>query len=163
MKVLAIDPGIAYTGWAVLNVEEDKIKLDKFGIVHTTKKDGEDWDRAQMIAIRIGEFIKEKYLIDGRNEYFYPIDTVIVEEYRVYSRSFKPKYAEKTLRVIQAIEDKFWWCDTHEISNNTWRGKRKELQPIFQQITKGVKLPKGDHVQDAIYMGLYYIFYRRKK
>lgn len=161
MKILSIDPGIQYTGWAVLAIEGDNIKLEKFGIVHTTKKDGKDWKRAQTIAEKIIEKIKPQFDNGEWNNYF--ASAVVIEEYRVYSRSFKPKFAEKTLRVIQTIEDKFAFLPIHEISNNTWRAKRKELQPIFKQITKGVKLPPGDHVQDAIYMGLYYIFYGRER
>lgn len=165
MSVIAIDPGIEKTGYAVGAYPN---KVLETGTIKTSTKDGEDYLRVLKIKNKIKELINQ-----------YKPTTLLIEKYRVYgdplTRTGK-KHGEKTLRVIQSIEELALEnnMQIEELDHNSWKArynriwstivmsrKFKELDEIHTKLsnkanyTKDGKLRRGkkeDHELDAFKM-----------
>ena len=158
MIILSIDPGIAHTGWAILEFTR-KAKLIDCDVIRTKVRDGEDWERAYYIQNQIQ---RKYYNLPSR--YKIRLKTLLIEKYHFYLRKdHNVKNGEKTIRVIQAIET--WGLENMlnviELDNQKIRPYKEEVEPIFNFLTQGVKLPSGDHAQDAIYQGLVWYYFLR--
>ena len=170
MIVLAIDPGLANTGYAVGAYPN---KILECGKITTTPADGTDFQRTLKLKSHIKQVIQT-----------YKPSLMLIEKYRVYgdpiTRQGK-KHGEKTIRIIQSLEELAHehGIEVKEVDYNSWKAsfskvwtvvelssKFPHLEELYTQLQqkayytkKGAKRKgnKDDHELDAFKMLLPHI------
>ena len=170
MVVLAVDPGIASTGYAVGKAPN---KILECGKLTTSINDGTDFERALKIKTHIRQLIQT-----------YKPAIMLIEKYRVYGDPITgqgKRHGEKTIRVIQSLEELAheYGIEVKELDHNSWKasfskvwtvvelsGKFPQLEQLYTQLQqkscytkKGTKRKgsKDDHALDAFKMLIPYI------
>ena len=160
MKVIGIDPGLASTGWAVL--EQDETNFDKVDLIASgcfeTKAGLDISRRLEMIHGELGEVIKK----------YQPVDMAVEE-------IFFAKNVKTAIKVAQAVGvikytgietglDVFGYTPLNIKTAITGygRAKKEQVQFMVKKIIKSDKEIKPDHAVDAAAAGLTHLFTNRK-
>ncbi len=139
MSVIAIDPGIASTGYAI---GEYPNKILEIGIIKTYKKDGSDFDR----VLKIKEAIRDLIIK-------HQVTYMIVEDYVVYGNPITAvgkSRGEKTIKVITALEflANEMHIDIEIVKHNSWKARSKK---IWQIIAMSNKFPEIEKIYTELY------------
>lgn len=144
MRVLGIDPGVATTGWAILDFEKD-LKVVDFGVI-TTKKEVSQPDRLKEIAYDLEEIIekfKPKYAgVELLIFYNNAKTAMIVGEARGVVLLC---LAKKDIKILQ-----FTPLQIKNSITGNGRADKKQVQENVKSICHLDTLPKPDDAADAI-------------
>jgi len=156
MKILAIDPGTATTGWAVLEECNGKIKTIAYGHISTSPENSTG-ERLKEVADDIKELIKKYQPRESAVEdifFFKNVKTVIkVSQSRgailLMLEQLGVKIFEYTpLQVKQSI-------------TGYGRAEKKQIQLMVKNILKLKNIPKPDDTADAIAIALCHLQSRK--
>jgi len=156
MKVLGIDPGIARTGWAIIEETNGKIKALAFDCFET-KANEETTKRLEKIHTEIGRILKK-----------YSPQTVAIEEL-FFNTNAKTAFivgqARGVILLACAQENIKSVCFTPlqiKIAVSGYgRAEKKQVAKMVKTILKLDKTPKLDDTSDALAVGLTYLFSRK--
>lgn len=156
MKVLGIDPGIARTGWAILEETNGKIKAIAYDCFET-KASEETTKRLEKIHKEIRRVIKK-----------YSPETAAIEEL-FFNTNAKTAFivgqARGVILLACAQENIKSICFTPlqiKIAVSGYgRAEKKQVAKMVKAILKLDKAPKLDDTSDALAVGLTYLFSRK--
>ncbi|MCL2808543.1 MAG: crossover junction endodeoxyribonuclease RuvC [Treponema sp.] len=155
-RILGIDPGLASTGWGVLDDLNGKIKYIDHGII-TTKADCQRADRLFFILQFIRSII-EKYK---------PTEAAIETLYFGKNVSSAIPVAEARGVISAAIAEK--GLKLHEFTPNsiktgvvgTSKADKKQVQQMVKIFLGLDEIPKPDHAADALGAAICAINYKK--
>jgi crossover junction endodeoxyribonuclease RuvC len=158
MRVLGIDPGIARTGWAILDERNGKIEALAYDCFET-KASEETANRLEKIHKEVKRLIKK-----------YSPENVAIEEL------FFNTNAKTAFVVGQARGVIFLACSQEKIKSFCYtplqikmavsgygRAEKKQVAKMVNAILKLKDIPKLDDTSDAIAVGLTHLFSRKLK
>ncbi|EDP73740.1 crossover junction endodeoxyribonuclease RuvC [Hydrogenivirga sp. 128-5-R1-1] len=132
MSIIAIDPGIEKTGYAV----GANNKVLEIGTIKTSKKDGTDFDRVSKIKEAVRDLILK-----------HQVSLMLIEEYHVYGNPFitgGKSHGEKTIKVITALEflANEIHIDCQLIHYKSWKASFDRIKPLITMSPKFKTLNK---------------------
>src|SRR3989344_2656968 len=158
MRVLGIDPGIARTGWGVVEVKSSKLKVKSYGCIETSSRDDVQ-DRLKKIHSEVLKLIK-KYSPEEMaiEELFFNTNAktaFIVGQARgviVLSAAQKniPIMTYTPLQVKMAI-------------TGYGRAEKSQIGQMVKVLLKLKEIPKPDDVTDALAVALTHAFTNKFK
>jgi crossover junction endodeoxyribonuclease RuvC len=158
MRVLGIDPGIARTGWAVLEEKNGKIIPLAFNCLETSSKE-EHSKRLEKIYLEIKRLIKK-----------YNPETLVIEEL------FFSSNAKTALIVGQARGVVFLAAAQEKIKSISYtplqiklavsgygRAEKSQIGRMVKTILNLKEIPKLDDTSDAIAAALTHVFSNKQR
>ncbi len=145
LRILGIDPGLAQTGFGIIDIKNNRINHVKHGVVKTSSKD-QISDRLHSIYDQLSE---------------------IITEYRPDEAGIEALYfAKNVLSAIPVAESKgviHLLCSQNSIDNYEYtpleikqtivgngRADKRQVQELVMFLLKLDSLPKPDHCADAL-------------
>ena len=153
MKILGVDPGIARTGWGVIEVQSSKFKVQSYGCVETSAN-VEPSERLRQIYKSIGAIIKK-----------YKPDAMAVEEL-FFNTNAKTAFIVGQARgvVLLAAAEKNVSVTTYtplqvKIAVTGYgRAEKNQIGQMVKVLLKLKEIPKPDDVADALAVALTHAF-----
>jgi crossover junction endodeoxyribonuclease RuvC len=144
-RILGIDPGLASTGWGVVDVEDGRIFFVDYGIVETTA----DRPRAERLFFILQSI---RSIIDK----YKPGEAAIETLYFGRNVSSAIPVAEARGVISAALAEQ--GLSLHELTPNALkmgvvgnaRADKKQIQEMVRIILGLEKIPKPDHAADAL-------------
>ncbi len=151
MRILGIDPGIANTGWGVVDFDGQKFRPVSFGVINTSTKDRLE-NRISFIARDVGSIASK-----------YEVEHVSVEDI------FFAKNELSAIGVAKVIGAVCYSVYTQGISvsiftplqikkavTGTGRAEKNQVQEMTRILLGLDKIPRPDHAADALAAALCY-------
>ena len=156
MKILGIDPGIARTGWGIIEVESLKLKVQSYGCTETLAK-LEPSERLRQIYTKITDIIKK-----------YKPDAMAVEEL-FFNTNAKTAFVVGQARgvVLLAAAEKnvsvaiYTPLQVKVAVTGYGRAEKAQIGQMVKTILKLKDIPKPDDVADALAVALTHAFSKK--
>jgi len=156
MRVLGIDPGIARTGWGIIEVENGKLRAESFGCIETSSKK-EVHTRLEEIYLEILRLIKK-----------YSPDAIAIEEL-FFGSNAKTAFVVGQARgvILLAGSQKklpvtvYTPLQVKIAVTGYGRAEKMQIGKMVKTILNLQKIPKPDDTTDALAVGLTHLFSRR--
>jgi len=144
MRILGIDPGLATTGWAVVDIEEE-IVIEDFGVVSTEKGNNNE--------VRLSEIFDDVSEIIKR----YKPDTAAIETL-LFNSNVKTAMSVGEARGVILLAFQKSFLSVHQYTplqvknsiTGNGRADKKQVQENVMRICNLKKLPKPDDAADAV-------------
>lgn len=152
MKILGVDPGTATTGWAIIEIQGDKLLPLAYGHI-STSKDNSDAERILEVSLDLEKIIKEHKPAESAIEslfFFKNKKTVIqVAQSRgaillTLKQNNVKVFSYTPLQVKQAL-------------TGYGRAEKKQMQQMIKNILHLTSIPKPDDVADALAIAVCHI------
>lgn len=145
MKILGIDPGMAIVGYALIEVNNDKIELLTSGSIQTDKKLND--------SKRLAEIYDDLSIIVEK----YQPDCASVEQLFFFKNQKTVIPVAEARGVILTVLEKFniptysyTPMEVKQVLTGYGRAEKKEVEQMVKLTLKSQKLPKLDDTIDAI-------------
>jgi len=156
MRVLGIDPGIARTGWGVIEVENGKFKVESYGCIETSSK--------TEIAQRLKEIYREILKIINSSK----PDAMAIEEL-FFNTNAKTAFVVGQARgvIILAAGEKniplaiYTPLQVKIAVTGYGRAEKIQIGKMVKTILSLKAIPKPDDTTDALAVGLTHLFSRK--
>ena len=158
MRILGVDPGIARSGWGVIEVESSKFKVQSYGCLETSA-DIESSQRLRHIYDSITAIIKK-----------YKPDAMAVEEL-FFNTNAKTAFIVGQARgvVLLAAAEKnvsvviYTPLQVKIAVSGYGRAEKAQVGQMVKVLLKLKEIPKPDDVTDALAVALTHAFSRKFK
>jgi len=158
MKILGVDPGIARTGWGVIEYQKSKIKNQKYGCIETSSKHNPS-ERLKQIYNALTEIIKE-----------HKPDALAVEEL-FFNTNAKTAFIVGQARgvVLLAASEKdlpvaiYTPLQVKIAVTGYGRAEKAQIGQMVKVLLKLKEIPKPDDVSDALAVALTHAFSKNFK
>lgn len=156
MRILGIDPGLANTGWGVIDTNGNKSRPVSFGVINTDKTLSQE-KRIFLIAEELGKIaIQYEVEICSMEDIFFTKNSVsAISVAKVIGSSIhKLSQLELDVKLYSPLQIK---------SLITGHGKadKKQVQEMVKLHLGLAKRPKPDHAADALAAALCLAFYEK--
>lgn len=153
MRVLGIDPGIARTGWGIIEVQSSEFKVQSYGCIETSSKDDVQ-NRLKKIHSEVLKIIK-----------IYSPDEMAVEEI-FFNTNAKTAFVVGQARgvILLAGAQKNLSIDIYtplqvKIAVTGYgRAEKSQIGKMVKTILNLKTVPKPDDTADALAVGLTHLF-----
>ncbi len=158
MRVLGIDPGIARTGWGVVDAENGKFKVQKFGCIETSSK--------KEIAQRLEEIYLEILRLIKKNS----PNAIAIEEL-FFNTNAKTAFVVGQARgvILLACSQKnldlavYTPLQVKIAVTGYGRAEKTQVGKMVKTILNLKTIPKPDDTADALAVGLTHLFSTRMR
>lgn len=145
MRIIGIDPGVATTGWSIVDFEKSEIKVVDFGVISTSKHNSQQ-ERLEEIYNDLNEIILK----------FSPEMAGI--ELLLFNNNAKTAMAVGEARGVILLCLKMNNLPTHQLTppqvkssvTGNGRADKKQVQENVKRLCNLKELPKPDDAADAI-------------
>ncbi|OGH21392.1 MAG: crossover junction endodeoxyribonuclease RuvC [Candidatus Levybacteria bacterium RIFCSPLOWO2_01_FULL_38_13] len=157
MRVLGIDPGIARTGWGVIESQKSKVKSQNFGCIETSSKDDVEY-RLKKIYSEILKLIEK-----------YSPDSMAIEEL-FFNTNAKTAFIVGQARgvILLAGAEKniplaiYTPLQVKIAVTGYGRAEKAQMGKMVKTILNLNSVPKPDDTADALAVGLTYLFSNKR-
>ena len=152
LRVLGIDPGTATTGWAIIEVRNNKAKPLDFGFI-STKKNKPDEERLLEISLDLKKIIKKHQPHEAAIEkiFFFKNQKTVIEV--AQSRgAILLTLQQKNVKVASYTP-----LQVKQALTGYGKAEKKQVQIMVKNILSLKSLPKPDDVADAIAIAICHI------
>jgi len=158
MQVLGIDPGIARTGWGLVEVENGKLRVESFGCIETSPRE-ETHKRLEKIYLEILKLIKK-----------YSPESIAIEEL-FFNTNAKTAFVVGQARgvILLACSQKnlnlavYTPLQVKIAVTGYGRAEKPQVGKMVKTILNLKTVPKPDDTADALAIGLTHLFSIRMK
>lgn len=158
MRILGVDPGIARTGWGVIEVESSKFKVQSYGCIETSAN-VEPSERLRQIYVKLTDIIKE-----------YKPDAMAVEEL-FFNTNAKTAFIVGQARGVVLLASAkqnvavaiYTPLQVKMAVTGYGRAEKDQIGQMVKTLLKLKKIPKPDDVSDALAVALTHAFSRKFK
>ncbi len=149
MYVMGIDPGIATTGWAILNIDGKSFKLVDFGVI-TTDKELSNSERLHIIHNDLNEIISQYKPVAVA------VETLLFQNNARTAMAVGEARGVILLTLVQSGIKLYQFTPLQVKKSITGRGNadKKSVQESVKILCKLEKLPKPDDAADAVALAL---------
>ncbi len=147
--ILAIDPGYAITGWAVIEKKQSQLSLLSYGAI-TTNKNTPHAERLKTLSLKLRKIIKE----------FKP-DTLAIEElffFKNLKTALKVAEARGVILLNGAEQNldikEYTPLEIKQALVGYGRAEKKQIQRMVKTIFQLKAVPKPDDAADAMAIGI---------
>ncbi len=145
MRILGIDPGLANTGWGIIDTKNHKSRPVSFGVI-TTKKETETSVRIFTIAEQIGK-IAEQYNVDIcsiEDIYFTKNSSSALSVAKVIgAATHKLLQLKLNVKIYSPLQIK-------SVITGYGNADKKQVQEMVKLHLGLAKRPRPDHAADAL-------------
>lgn len=145
MRVLGIDPGLATTGWAIIDFVNDKIDVVDFGVISTLK--------GQEVSVRLVEIYKDIHeILDKFTPEIAGVETLLFTNNIKTAMSVGEARGVVMLSLQQYNLNIYQFSPTQVKSSITGSGRadKRQVQENVKRICNMDELPTPDDAADAI-------------
>ena len=158
MRVLGIDPGIARTGWGVVEVKSSKLKVKSYGCIETSSRDDVQ-DRLKKIHSEVLKLIKK-----------YSPEEMAIEEL-FFNTNAKTAFVVGQARgviILAAGENNiplaiYTPLQVKIAVTGYGRAEKMQIGKMVKTILNLKTIPKLDDTTDALAVGLTHLFSTRMR
>jgi len=158
MRILGVDPGIARTGWGVIEVQSSKLKVQSYGCIETLAK-LEPSERLRQIYAELTDIIKK-----------YKPDVLAVEEL-FFNTNAKTAFVVGQARgvvLLAAAENNvsiaiYTPLQVKIAVTGYGRAEKNQVGQMVKVLLKLKEIPKPDDVADALAVALTHAFTNKFK
>ncbi len=145
MIVLGIDPGLANTGWGIVDYEYNKFNCISYGVIET-EKDLDCHDRVSFIADKI-KHLTDKFTISD-----FSIEDIFFAKNEISAMNVA-KVIGSIFYVAYLTDIRVFTYTPLQIKmsiTGTGRADKHQVQEMTRILLKLDKIPKPDHCADAL-------------
>jgi len=145
MLILGIDPGIAQTGWGVVDVNGQRYRPVEFGVVKTSTKDSLE-QRIHQIANALGEIALEQQvdIVSIEDIFFAKNVSSAMGVAKVIGAIIQQLSIQKlTVRLFTPLQIKL-------SVTGYGTAEKRQIQEMVRLLLKLETIPKPDHVADSL-------------